>query len=123
MSEKVAANQSAVDVSLLERTWRTLDCSQKRMKIIRGIQENFLCVVKRKELITKKMVETKCWCSITGLALKAKHIVSCCRKVTREINIRHDIIVNILLDNILKQRGLISHEQRWEDWKMEENTQ
>ena len=35
-----------------------------------------------------------------------------------EINSRHDIVVNILLNNILKQRGLIAHEQRWEDRKM-----
>ena len=53
-----------------------------------------------------------------GLALNAKHIISCCRKVAGQINARHDIIVNILLNNILVQRGLVTHEQKWEDRKM-----
>ena len=35
-----------------------------------------------------------------------------------EINARHDIVVNILLNNILVKRGLITHEQKWEDRKM-----
>ena len=35
-----------------------------------------------------------------------------------EINTRHDIVVNILLNNILLQRGLIAREQKWEDQKM-----
>mgnify|MGYP004554314851 CR=1 FL=1 len=88
------------------------------MKIIREIQENLLCVGKRKEMISKKRAETTCFCSKSGHALNAKHIISCCKKVNGEINARHDIIVNILLNNILKQRGLITHEQRWEDRKM-----
>ena len=53
-----------------------------------------------------------------GAALNAKHVVGCCWKVSSEINARHDIVVNILLDNILVQRGLITHEQKWEDRKM-----
>ena len=73
---------------------------------------------KRKELITKMKAETKCWCSKLGLPLNAKHIVSCCGKVSAEINARHDTVLNILLNNILAQRGLISHEQKWEDRKM-----
>ena len=51
------------------------------------------------------------------MPLNAKHIISCCRKVSGEINARHDIVVNILLNNILKQRGLVAHEQKWEDRK------
>ena len=116
--KKVIANQSAIDMSLLKRTWRTLNCTPKTMKVIREIQENLLCIGRRRELITKKKTETKCWCNKTGLPLNARHIVSCCRKVSREINTRHDVVVNILLNNILKQRGLVSHEQRWEDSKM-----
>ena len=42
----------------------------------------------------------------TALALNAKHIISCYRKVTAEINTRHDTVVNILLNNILVQRGV-----------------
>ena len=49
--------------------------------------------------------------------VERKHIVSCCKRVTGEINTRHDLVVNILLNNILVQRGLITHEQRWEDRK------
>ena len=88
------------------------------MNIIREIQENLLCVGKMRELITKKRVETMFWYNQTGLALNAKHIISCCKKVSGGINTRHDIVVNILLNNILIQRGLIAHEQKWEDRKM-----
>ena len=69
-------------------------------------------------MITKMKAETKCWCSREGMLLNASHIISCCRKVSGEINARHDIVVNILLNNILIQRGLIVHEQKWEDRKM-----
>ena len=44
-------------------------------------------------------------------------IISCCRKVSSEINARCDTIVNTLLNNILVQRGLVSHEQKWEERK------
>ena len=95
-----------------------MNCSPKTMKVIREIQENLLCVGKRKELITKKRTEPWCFCSPTRMPLNSKHIVSCCKKVSGEINARHDIIVNILLNNILRQRRLITHEQKWEDRKM-----
>ena len=87
------------------------------MKVIREIQENLLCVGKRRELITKKKAETQCWCSKSGQALNAKHIISCCKRVSGEITARHDIVVNILLNNILVQRGLITREQKWDDRK------
>ena len=38
-----------VDVRILMRERRTLNCYQKTMKVIREIQENLLCVGKRKE--------------------------------------------------------------------------
>ena len=47
--------------------------------------------------------------------MNAKHIISNCRKVTGEIIARHDIVLNNLLNNIIVQRGLISHEKKWED--------
>ena len=50
-------------------------------------------------------------------SLNSKHVVSCCKRVCGEINARHDIIFNILLNNILKQRGLVVHEQKWEEMK------
>ena len=115
--KRVISNQSSLDMKVFKRTWRTLNCSPKTMKIIREIQENLLCVGKRKEMITKQKTESKCWCSNAGMLLNAKHIVSC-RKVSGEINNRHDIVVNILLNNVLVQRGLITHEQKWEDRKM-----
>ena len=114
----VIDNQNVIDTRIFKKTWRTLNCTPKTLKIIREIQENLLCVGKRKELITKEKTETQCWCTKTGLPLNAKHIISCCRRVTREINTRHDLVVNILLNNILIQRGLIAHEQKWEDRKM-----
>ena len=43
-------------------------------------------------------------------------------KVNAEINARHDIVVNILINNIPKQRGLVSKEQNWDDMKMAKTT-
>ena len=94
-----------------------MNYTPKTMKVIREIQENLLWVGKRKEMITKKKAETTCFCSKTGRALNAKHIISCCTKVAGEISARHDSVVNILLNNILIQRRLISHEQKWEERK------
>ena len=71
------ANQSVIDMNLFKMAWRTLNCTPKTMKVIREIQENLLCVGKRKELIIKKRAETQCWCRKTGLPLNAKQIVSC----------------------------------------------
>ena len=51
------------------------------------------------------------------MQLNAKHIISSCKKVASEINSRHDIVVNILLNNILVRRGLITNEQKWEGMK------
>ena len=56
-----------------------------------------------------------CGCSKTGAQLNAKHFVSCYEKVNAEINARHDIVGNILVNNIPIQRGLISYVPRWED--------
>ena len=86
------------------------------MNINGKIQENILFVGKRNELITKTKAETMFWCSKARLPLNAKHIISCC-KVSGWINIRHDTVVNILLNNILVRRGLAMHEQRWDDRK------
>ena len=87
------------------------------MKVIGEVQDNLLCVGKRREMITRQKTDSKCWCSKTGLPLNAKHIISCCMKVNGEITASHDIVVNIILNIILKQRGLVSHEQRWEERK------
>ena len=115
---KVIASQNAIDLRLLKKTWRSLNCTPKTLKAIREIQENLLCVGKRKEMIAKKKTDTKCWCSKSGPALNAKHVVSCCKRVSGEINARHDTVVIIILNDILIQRGLIDHERKWEDQKM-----
>ena len=52
--KKVIAHQSAIEMRLFRKTWRTLNCSPEMMKVIREIQENLLCVGKMRELITKK---------------------------------------------------------------------
>ena len=52
--KRVIENQSAIDVRLFKKTWRTLHCTPKTMKVIREIQESLLCVGRRKEFITKK---------------------------------------------------------------------
>ena len=116
--KRVIESQGWIDMRLFKRTWMSLNCTPKTMKIIRAIQENLLCVGKRKEMITKKKVGLKCFCSKTGALLNAKHIISCCKKVAGDINARHDIVVNILLNNIMIKRKLITHEQKWEDRKM-----
>ena len=64
--KKVIENQRTIDITLPKKTWRQLNCIPKTMKVIREIQESFLCVGKRRELVTKKMVETQCWCIKTG---------------------------------------------------------
>ena len=98
--KKVIENQRTIDVKLFKKTWRTLNCTPKTMKVIREIQENLLYVGKRKELITKRKTETLCWCSKSGQALNAKHIISCCKRVSGEINARQDIVVNVLINNV-----------------------
>ena len=76
--KRIVANQSAIDIRLLKKAWKTLNCTPKTIKVIREIQENLLCVGKRKELITNKTTEKKCWCSRKdGVQLNAKHIISC----------------------------------------------
>ena len=46
--KKIVSNQGSVEISLFKKTWRTLNCSPKTSKIIREIQENLLCVGKRR---------------------------------------------------------------------------
>ena len=113
--KKAISNQNSLDMHLLKKTWRSLNCSRNTLKVIRKIHENLLCIVKRKELITKTKAETMCFCSNNGLPLTAKHIISCSRNVNSQINARHDMAVNILLNNnILIQRGQVTHEQNWD---------
>ena len=88
------------------------------MKVIREVPDHLLSVGKWKALKMKKTVEEKCWCSKSGLQLNAKHIISCCKKVSSENNAHHDIVVNILLNNTQVHRGLITNKQKWEDRKM-----
>ena len=57
--KKVATNQSTIDMSLFTETRPSPNCTPKTMKVIGETQENLLCVGKRRELITKKKVETK----------------------------------------------------------------
>ena len=64
-------NQILIDIAILKKAWKWLNCTPKTMKVFREIQENILCVGKRKEMITKKMAETQCWCSKTGLPINA----------------------------------------------------
>ena len=75
------------------------------MKVIREVHENLLYVGNRKELITKKKAETVFFCSKSGQQLNAKHIISCCKRVSAEINARHDNFMNILLNNIQFREG------------------
>ena len=58
--KRVFENQGSIEMRLLKRTWKSLNCTPKTMKIIREIQENLLCVGKRKEMITKKPTQTTC---------------------------------------------------------------
>ena len=75
--KRVISNQGLIDLKLFKKSWRLLNCFPKTMKVIREIQENLLCVGKRKDLITKKKkTDSKCWCNKTGLPLNANHIIS-----------------------------------------------
>ena len=51
---KVVENQNVIETNIFKKTWRTINCTPKTMKVIRETQENLLCVGKRKEFITKK---------------------------------------------------------------------
>ena len=82
--KRVVQNNNVIETNLFKRTWRTLNCTPKTMKVIREIQENLLCVGKRKELITKMRAETMCFCRKEGVYLNSKHIISCCGKVSAE---------------------------------------
>ena len=115
---KVMASQNANDVKSFKKIWRSLNCAPKTMKDIREIHENLVCVGKRKGLIAKKNAETMCFYSNAELALNAKHTISSCKKVSAEINTHYDMVVILLLNNILKRRGLINHEPKWEDRKI-----
>ena len=44
--KRIIANQSAIEINLLKKVWRTLNCTTKTMKVIREIQEYLLCVGK-----------------------------------------------------------------------------
>lgn len=55
--KRVISNQGSVEMRLLKKTWRTLNCSPKTMKIIREIQENLLCVGKRTDNEEEDRVE------------------------------------------------------------------
>ena len=46
--KSVLETQGSIETRLFKRTWRSLNCSPKTMKVIQAIQENLLCVVKRK---------------------------------------------------------------------------
>ena len=52
--KKVIANQSVIEKSLLKKTWRTLNCTPKTMKIIREIQENLLVLGKGRSLSPRR---------------------------------------------------------------------
>ena len=40
--KKVIENQRTIEVGLFKKTWRTLNCTPKTMKVIREIQKNLL---------------------------------------------------------------------------------
>ena len=100
-------------MGLFRKTWRTLNCTPKTMKVIRVIRENLLCVGKRNELVTKKRAETTCSRSKTALPLNAKHIVSSCKKMSGDINNRHDTVVNILLNTSSSREVLSATSRGW----------
>ena len=64
--KKVISHQSTIEMRLLKKTWRTVNCSPKAMKVIREIQENLLCIGKRKELITKKPAQRRAGAAMLG---------------------------------------------------------
>ena len=58
--KNVISHQGSIEMRLLKKSWRTLNCTPKTMKIIREIQNNLLCVGKRREMILKERTETMC---------------------------------------------------------------
>ena len=58
--------QMVIEVRLFRKTLRSVNCTPKTLKVIREIQENLLCVGKRKDF-KKKGVQTTCFCSRIGV--------------------------------------------------------
>ena len=114
--KKIVANQGAIEMILFKRTWMSLNCTPKTMRVIREIQENLLCVGRRKDLLTKKK-GVDVLAQQGGVAFEYKAQSAAAKKVSAEINTRNDLAVNILLNIIHTQRGLITHEQKWEERK------
>ena len=112
---KVVNNQNAVNVRDF-KIWRSLNCSVETLKVIRG-QKTTSCGLANGRSSSQRRGLSQSWCSKARLKLIDKNNVSCCRKVVHEIDARHDIVVNSILNNILIRRGLVSHEQKWEDRK------
>ena len=52
--KKVIAAQGSIEMRLLKKTWRTLNCSPKTLKVIREIQEIIICVGKRMDMSRKR---------------------------------------------------------------------
>ena len=46
LKKVIAAHQSAIDLHLFGKTWRSLNCTLKTMEMIREVQENIICVWK-----------------------------------------------------------------------------
>ena len=46
--KRVIEKRGSIEIKLFRKTWRTLNCSPKTMKVIREIQENIICVEKRR---------------------------------------------------------------------------
>ena len=70
---KIVSNQGLVETRLLKKTRKATNCSPKTMKVIGENQENIICVGKRREMMTRKKTDSKCWCIKAGLPLTAKH--------------------------------------------------
>ena len=87
------------------------------MRINGETKEKRLCVERMAELIMKKAETTRSR-SRTRLPLNSKHIVSCYKKESGDVNVRHDMVVNIPMNNIIIERGMISNDQKWDDRKM-----
>ena len=65
--KKVIAAQGSIEMRPLKKTWSTLKCSPKTLKVIQEIQENLLCVGKRRnghqKEVRDKMLVQQCWAS------------------------------------------------------------
>ena len=115
--KKVIENQNVIDMRLRKMIWRKLHKALKTMTGIMGSRRNSSALAGEESRPQRRMRLSAFAASRDCLSMQSTSRAAA-ENVSGEINTRNEIVVNIMSNNILIQRGLIAHEQKWEDRKM-----